>query len=370
MTVTTTTEPAAPSAAPESPVPVREASPSRAARMARSVGRWVLAYLGALALFGLLAWLKGVNPFEMYMEMWSSTFTSRSAIGEVLLKGAPFILAALAVAVPARAGLVNIGGEGQVVMGTVGAAGAALALESRLAPWAMILVMVLAAAGAGALWAGIAAGLRLKTGINEAISTLLLNYIALDVVLFLIYDRWKDASGFGQPASRPLLSSSRLPLIFDAGRLNIGIFIAIGSALAVWAVLRYTSWGFKLKVAGGNAEAARRAGLSVGALVLSAMLVGGALAGIAGMVHFAGVEGQLRSGITFTFGYVGFLASWLARHDPLKIIGAGLLLGAISVAGDSLQIDAGLPAATVNILMALVLFAVLAAGRRTQGARS
>ncbi len=352
------------------PVVAAPAGPSRGRNLLIGAGRWVVAYGAALVIFGALAWMKGADPIALYRDMWASTFSNSTSLGEVGLKATPFLLAALAVAVPARAGLVNIGGEGQLVIGTVAAAGAGLALDGQLQGWAVMLVMGVAAAIGGGLWAGIAGVLRLKTGINEAISTLLLNYVATDVLLYLIYDPWKDAAGFGQPASRPLLDSSRLPRIEGFGRLHLGFVVAIGLAVGVWAILRYTSWGFRLRVAGGNAEAARRAGLPVGWLVLSSILVGGALAGLGGMLHFAGVEGQLRSGITFTFGYVGFLASWLARHDPLKIIGASILLGAIAVAGDSLQIDAGLPAATVKILMALVLLAVLANSRRTKGAAS
>ena len=148
----------------------------------------------------------------MYADMWRS-LADTTSFGEVLVKAAPLVLAALAVAVPARAGLVNVGGEGQVVMGAVAAAGVALALDADPARPAMIVVMMLAAAAAGALWAGIAGLLRLTVRVNEAVTTLLLNYIALDLMLYLIYEPWKDPNGSGQPATRAL--AERRPAAAD-----------------------------------------------------------------------------------------------------------------------------------------------------------
>jgi simple sugar transport system permease protein len=292
--------------------------------------------------------------------MWHS-LADTTSFGEVLVKAAPLVLAALAVAIPARAGLVNVGGEGQVVMGAVAAAGVALALDATLPGSAMIVVMMLAAAAAGALWAGIAGILRLTVRVNEAITTLLLNYVAIDLMLYLIYQPWKDPNGSGQPATRPLAEAARLPLLGNS-RVHMGIFVAVVATALIWAVLRWTTWGFNLRVVGGNPEAARRAGLPVSRLLMSAMLVGGALAGLAGMVHFAGSELKLRPGMTFNLGYIAFLASWLARHHPLKVAGAAVLLSGIAIAGDSLQLDSGLPAASVNVLMGLVLLAVMGRG--------
>lgn len=331
---------------------------------ARGAGRLALAYAGALAVFGAFVLTKGANPLEVYAEMWRSTFVDGVSIGEVLVKASPLMLGALAVAVPARAGLVNVGGEGQIVMGAVAAGGAALALDGRLPGALMMVVMALAGALAGALWSGLAGVLRQTVRVNEAITTLLLNYVAIDVLLYLIYEPWKDPDGSGQPATRALAESARLPLL-SGSRVHTGVFVALGATALVWFAFRHTSWGFRLRVVGGNPEAARRAGLRVGGLLLSAMLVGGALAGLGGMVHFAGAELKLRPGMTLNFGYIAFLASWLARHEPLKVAGAAVLLSAIAISGDSLQIDSGLPAATVNILMGLVLVAVMGRSRPT-----
>jgi general nucleoside transport system permease protein len=235
--------------------------------------------------------------------------------------------------------------------------GMSLALDGRLPGQTTLVLMCVAAAVGGALWAAIAALLRLLVGINEAVTTLLLNYLAINVMLFLIFDRWKDRHGSGQPATRALRVSERFPLI-GTSKVNDALLLALVMVGIVWWVLRSTRWGFQLRVVGGNPEAARRAGINVGWTLLSAMLVGGALAGLGGVAQLAGAEFKLRQGFLFSYGYMAFLASWLARHKPINVAVAAVVLAAISVAGDSLQLDSSLPAATVNILMALVLLAV------------
>lgn len=346
---------------PTGPTPWSE-GPSRGAAMARSAGRIAAAIAGALVIFGFFTMLKGVNPITAYRDMIVSSFGDWKSIGEILIRSAPIILAALAVTVPARAGLLNVGGEGQLLIGGVAAAGVSIALGPDASPVLGMVLMVVAAMVAGALWAGFAAVLRLWVGINESVTTLLMNYIALDVLLYLIYEPWKDKAGSGQPATKALPVGERLPLL-GTSRVHVGIIIALVVAVVMAVVLKRTSWGFRLGVVGGNAEAARRAGLRVGVLLISAMAIGGALAGLGGWVQLAGAEFKLRPGFIATYGYIGFLASWLGKHKPLPVVGAALLLSAIAIGGDSLQLDAKLPAATVNILMALLLLAVFGFSR-------
>ncbi|GAA0366779.1 ABC transporter permease [Microbispora corallina] len=338
--------------------PAERAPAHRTGTALRTAGRWAGALAGAVAIFCVLLLAKGADPVTALGDMVASTFTGAS-LQQIVVKATPLILAAMAVVLPARAGLTNVGGEGQVVIGAVAGAGVGLVVQGPAA----LPLMLLAGAAGGALWAGVAAALRLAVGVNEAVTTLLLNYIALDVMLYLIYEPWKDRHGSGQPATRPLEVAARLPLLSGTA-IHMGIVIALVAAVAVWLVLRATSFGFKVSVVGGNPEAARRAGLPVARLILVAMLLGGALAGLAGVVHLAGVEFKLRPGLTTNVGYVAFLAAWLARHKPLPTVGAAFLLAAVTVAGDSLQLDSGLPAATVNVLMGLVLLAVLGWSRR------
>lgn len=337
--------------------------PANAARQAIHLGsdalRWVIVGVSALVIFGAFVSARQVDAVAMYQGMLDGIFTGGYGLGQVLDKAAPFMLAAMAVALPARAGIINIGGEGQLVIGATAAGGVALGLGTHLSGPGALILMALAGAAAGALWAGLAAVLKMYGNVNEAISTLLLNYVGADVLSYLVYGPWKDAAGNGQPASKPLIAANVLPLL-PGTQAHSGIIVAVLAVSATAAVLAWTRWGFSLRAVGGNLEAARRAGLPVAFLVISALLAGGALAGLGGMLQFSGLEGQLRPGLAATFGYTGFLASWLARHKPGRLVLATLLLAGIAVAGNSLQISSHLPGSAVNVLMALVLLAVLA----------
>lgn len=322
-----------------------------------TVARWAAAIGGALVIFSVIIATQGANPIEVFADMFASTFLRPRSIADIFNAMGPIVLAALAVVVPARAGMSNVGGEGQVMVGAIAACGVALLTDAFLPTAVVLPLMILAGIIGGAAWAAIAGLLRLVFSVNEAVSTLLLNFVALYLLLFLIYQPWRESSA-GQPTTRELADTAKLPELAGIG-LMVGIFVAVIAVVAVWLVLDHTRWGYKLSVVGGNAEAARRAGLPVSWLILSALLVGGALAGIAGMIQYAGVEFKLRAGFADQIGYIGFLASWLARHRPFPVLLASFVLASLMIAGDSLQLDAQLPAATINILTALILIAVL-----------
>jgi ABC-type uncharacterized transport system permease subunit len=337
-------------------------------RAARSALRWVLAMGAALVIFGAFLLAKGASPLEVYQTMWESVAGDTNSFGEMLVQATPFLLAALAVAVPARAGLFNIGGEGQLVLGAIGAVFVAELLGNSLSPIMQLTLMAIGGALGGALWAAVPALLKRFTFTSEAITSLLMNYLAVIMLAWLVDGPWKDPKSFGYPASRSLELDERFPIIWGS-RVHAGIFIALIMAVVVWAILKYTPWGFRLRVVGGNAEAARRAGFAVGTISVVAMLFGGALAGLAGMIEVTGVEGQLRPSMMVSYGFIGFLASWLVRHDPLKIIGSAVLLGAIAVGGNGLKLSAGLSGASVNILMAVMLLAILGWSQKQKATR-
>jgi simple sugar transport system permease protein len=320
--------------------------------------RWLGPPAAALGVFALFLLLKGASPAEAFEGMWRSAFGDGDALGETILRTLPLLMAALAVAVPARAGLFNIGGEGQLLLGAIGAQAMAMALDGALPSLPTLVLMALAGMAAGLVWAAVAGGLRVLTGMNEAISSLLLNYLASIFLAWLVFEPWKDPNSLGQAYSEELVGGERLPVIWGQ-RVHIGVLLVVIVPVVLWLVLRYTPWGFKLRVVGGNREAARRAGLKVGGLGLAAMAVGGAIAGLGGMLEVSGVEGRLRPDMLVGFGYIGFLASWLGRHDPLKAIGASAALAAVAVGGNGLKVASGLSGAAVNVLMALVLLAVL-----------
>jgi ABC-type uncharacterized transport system permease subunit len=316
------------------------------------------AYVGSLAVFGLVAALNGANPFSVYHSMIHSTFADSGSIQQTFLRAIPIVLAALAVAVPARAGLVNVGGEGQIILGSVAATGVGVAIGAHVPGPLSWLAMALAGAAAGAVWAGLAGVLRATLNANESVTTLLLNFIANDIMLYLIYQPWKDPAGSGQPQSRPLNHHAVLPKLFGS-QLNLGLIVAAVVAVGVWYLLQRTGWGFALRVVGGNPEAARRSGLPVKPLLISSMVVGGALAGLGGALNLAGVETQLRPGTTITFGYIAFLASYLGRHNPVKVVVASVVFSAIALSGNGLQITDGLDGEIVNVLLGLIVLAPL-----------
>ena len=335
----------------------REAPRSTAARRRIPGLRTALAVAAAFVVFGLLLIANGNDPVEGYRAMWDSVTRDSNSFGDVLVRLTPYLLAALAVVVPARAGLFNIGGEGQLLVGAVGAMAMANALGQELPRVPTLLLMAVAAMAAAAAWVGVAALLRETTGTNEAISTLLSNYLAFLLLGWLVFGRWKDPAATGFPRTRILEDNEQLPVLW--GRVHVGIVVALVAAVVVAVVLRSTRWGFRLRVLGGNPEAARRAGFGSGRLAASALMVGGALAGLGGMLQVSGVEAQLRPAIMTGYGFTGVLAAWMVRQHPLRAIASSALLAAIAVGGNGLKIREGLSSASVNILMALLLLAVL-----------
>lgn len=276
----------------------------------------------------------------------------------VVTRSVPFILAALAVALPARAGLINVGGEGQIFIGAVfGAAWAKIVGDGLPLPVMLPMILVLGALG-GALWVGIAAFLKAYFNVNETIATLLLNYVALYVLSYMVNGALKDPASYGFAIGAMLPNSATLPQL-GISTLHIGILLAVVMTVLVWLLLDRSRWGFRAKVVGGNPEAARRGGIAVNRTVVTALLLGGAIAGFAGVVELAGTELQLRAQMATGFGYIGFLCSFMVAHRAAWIPAGAALLASISVYGDSLQLNYGLPAATVYVVMAVIVLLVL-----------
>ncbi|MBD2847077.1 ABC transporter permease [Paenibacillus sp. IB182496] len=323
--------------------------------------RQTLIILAPFALFAIFLLANGVNPLLLYRAMFVSTFGDLYGFGEVLIKATPFVLTGLAAALPARAGMINVGGEGQLAIGALVSTGFAVFLLGGLPSWLGIPLMLLAGAVGGALWAGVVALLKVKGNLNETITSLLLNYVAAFTVGLFVHGLLKDPESFNWPFSPEINWTLRLPII-DGTRLHVGFVIAIVLALAVWYVLGRTRLGFRIRVLGGNRLAAERAGMNVSRMQLWVLIAAGALAGIAGMIEIAGIEGRLRPSTGVNYGYLGFLAAWMAWNKPLRLLLTAFVLGMISVAGNSLEIGSGLPSSSVHILMALVLFFLLGSG--------
>lgn len=322
------------------------------------VVRWALVLLLALSVFGIILLIFGKNPLEAYAAIFQATLGSKYGISEVLVKVTPLLLCALAVVMPARIGLVQVGGEGQLYMGAWLATAAALAFGSVLPRAVALPLVILCGFVGGGLWALLPAWLRAKGWLNETISTLMLNYIAILFVSYFIFGPWRDAASANIPQTAAFADVYRFPMYFNT-RVHLGLLLALGAAVAAYLVLRYTRWGYEMRAIGGNATAAERQGLRITTYILVVMFIAGGLAGLAGTGEILAIQGRLRQGISPGYGYVGFLIAWTAGQNPLTAIGIAVLMAIIALGGDTLQITQNLPYAAANILMATILFIVL-----------
>lgn len=325
-----------------------------------------LLLIGALAagllLFGLFVAAIGKSPIAVYVTIFEGGFASAFSWQNTLLRAAPLILAGLAVAIPAQAGLMVIGAEGTIALGGLAAAALAVALPVVL-PSAPLMTQI-AALGAGALagafWLGLTGWLRSRRGLNETICSLLLSYIAIALFNHLVEGVLRDPGSLNKPSTAPI--SDEL-MIGNLPGLDVHWGLAIGIACAIVAqiVLSRTTWGFALRVTGGNPRVAKMAGLSVTLLVVAACAAGGAAAGLAGAIEVLAVHGAANASLLAGYGYTAILVAFLARQQPLGLVPVAILMGGIGAAGSLLQRRLDLPDATTQLLQGVLFLSILTA---------
>ena len=321
----------------------------------------------ALVTGALIIASQGVNPLEAYKAMFQGAFGTGYAVAETLVKAIPLMLAGLGVSVAFRMKLWNIGAEGQLWMGAWAAAGVGLYLGPawHLPPWLTIVAMMLAAMIVGGLWGAIPGLLKGTMQVNEIITSLMLNYVAISWVLYFVDILWRDPGGMGFPNTAPLDKSiwlpklSWLPLLPKNNRVHFGLVIAIVAAIILWFLITRTKWGYEVRVIGENSEAARHAGMPIVRNIVLAMIVSGALAGLAGMAEMAGVAHRLQRGLSPGYGYTAIIVAWLAKLNPFGVLLVAVLFGGLLVAGDQIQLMMNLPRSISDILQGLILFFVL-----------
>ena len=320
----------------------------------------VASVFAAFVVAGIFLMLTGKNPAEVYAEMLNAAFGTPRGISETLISATPLILTGVAAAIAFKMLVWNIGGEGQFIMGAVIASGVAIWLGDGLPSIVMIPIVIAAGGVGGAFWAAVSAVPKVFLGTNEIITTLMLNFIALNFMNFLIFGSsspWRDPAAAQFPQGRPIPENARLPEFFF--RLDVGIFIAIALAIAAWYLIGKTRWGFAVRIVGDSSDTARYAGIGVARKILSVFLLSGAFAGLAGGLFVSGPVGALdpRS-LDLGLGFTGIIVAALAGLHLIAIIPVAVLMGALNNAGPSLQ-AIGVPTATVTMLQgAILIFAV------------
>ncbi len=314
----------------------------------------------AIALFiaGFLFLIAGISPLAAYREIIFESVGSVYGLSETLVKTTPLIFAGLGVSLAFRMQIWNIGAEGQIYMGALGASWVAL-FSGIGNHWLMLSAMFAAAFLCGGLWAGVAGFLRARWQVNEVIVTLLMNYIAILWVDYLVYGPWKDPKGFNFPLTAQFSDAARFAEYFNT-RLHSGFFLALLCALLLYLFMERTVWGYEIKVIGSNAKAAQYAGMRTGMAIFFVLFLSGAIAAIAGFSEVAGLQHRLQHGISPGYGYTAIIIAWLAKRSAIGVVIVSFLLGILLVGGESLQLLWQLPVAFVYAFQGLILFFLLA----------
>jgi general nucleoside transport system permease protein len=322
----------------------------------------LLIRLGALAvsmiLFGAFVAIAGANPFDVCYQMYRGSFGTSFSVQNTLLRAAPLMLTALCTAVPARLGLVVIGGEGALVIGGLAAVSGGLSIAS-LPPLLVTTAMAVIGFAAGGIWIGLSGVLRAYRGVNETISSLLLNYIAIAILNHCVEGPMHDPTSLNKPSTRAIPPEDMLRSIPGLD-VHWGLVFGVAACVVAHVLMMRSVFGFGAAIAGGNLRAGLLCGLPVRRMMTVASFLGGGAAGLAGMAEVAAVHGRANASLVTGYGYTGILVSFMARHEPLAIIPVALLFGGIGASSGLLQRVDNLPDATVGVLEGIIFVVILA----------
>ncbi len=331
------------------------AQPSKVWSYASPLLALALTVLIGMALFLLL----GKDPLRGLQVFFWEPIRTPYAIGELLLKATPLLLIALGLAVCFRSNVWNIGAEGQFVLGALAAGGVALLAGPDSGRWVVAAVLLAGVAG-GMAWAGLTAWLRDRFHANEILVSLMLVYVAIQLLGFLVYGPWKDPLGYNFPQTKTFEAAARMPRLFEGSRVNIGLPIALALAAGIWLYLFRTLSGFAQQVGGLAPAAARFAGFSSRRALWIALLVSGGLAGLAGALEVAGPLGQLTPYVPAGYGFAAIIVAFVGRLHPVGILLSALLMSMFYIGGELAQSRLGLPKSITGVFQGLLLFALLA----------
>jgi general nucleoside transport system permease protein len=318
----------------------------------------VVAVVIALLVGALVIRIAGGQPWAVYKHIAKYSFGSLGVLSDTMVKAIPLMLVGLACSIAFRMKLWNIGAEGQFFLGAFGASMVVLLpiLPEDAPQWLFIITMAVFGMVFGALWGFIPGFLKARYNVNEIISTLMMNYIAIEWNNYFIYAVWTEG---GFQMSRMFQRNAWLPRLSDlAGRwkvfsgltTHLGLAFAVAAAVILWFVLAKTQWGYEIRLIGDNPRAAEYAGVKIGRNIILVMMVSGALAGLAGMSEISGVVHRLQGAISPGYGYTGIIIAWLAKLNPLAVIVASILFGALILAGREVQ-PSGVPTLIQGVIM-------------------
>jgi simple sugar transport system permease protein len=312
----------------------------------------------SLLIFGLFTLVfAGVSPLKLYAEIYRGGFGTKFSWQNTLTKAAPLILTALCTALPARLGLIVIGGEGALVLGGLAAVCAGLMLPGFPVLGVQV-AMALAGMLAGGLLIVFVGILRDRRGVNETISSLLLTYIAIAGFNYLVEGPMRDPASLNKPSTYPIEPQYMVGRMLGMD-VHWGLAIGVVYCVLAYILMDHSTFGFAARMVGGNVRAAQVAGLPVGRLIVITCLLAGAAAGLAGMVEVAAVHRQANASLIAGYGFTGILVSFIARHHPLGIIPTAVLFGGLSASSGLLQRSLGLPDASIQVLMGLMFVMIL-----------
>lgn len=318
----------------------------------------LLGVVVALVIGSVLLMLAGHNPLSTYTRMLDAAFGSPRAWSNTLTRAVPLGLAGLAVAVAGTMGLWNIGAEGQIIAGAIGAAWVARLAPDLAGPLLIPLMLAGAVIGGAVLALGPALA-RARLGVSEIITTLMLNEVAIRIVRYLVNGPWKDPEANNFPVAPELPPQAELPTLFE--RSNIGLLIAAVVVGAFGWLATRSKWGYELKIAGSSEQTAEYVGISLRTKILTVLVLSGAFAGLAGGIELTGSSTRLVEGVAGGWGYAGIIVAALALMRPSGVAAVAVAFGAVQIGGLAIQTQ-GVPASIANILQALILFGALAAG--------
>lgn len=333
---------------------------SRPPSARRSLIATLIAAAVGLAIAAILIAIAGANPLTGFIVMAKAAFVGKIALTETLAKAAPLVFTGLAALVALRVNFWNIGGEGQLLVGAMAAAFVG-ALTSIPAPL-LIPAMIVSAMASGGLLALLAAVLKSRFQVNEAVCTLMLNFIITYVMLALLSGPWRDPIS-NWTDSPDILPAAEWPNFWRGTHLHLGVLLAIAAAFMIAALVRRTTFGFAMDVVGNNPVAARHAGIRVEKTVLVAALVSGALAGLAGAGEVGGIQYQAMNSISPGYGYTGLIVAMLARLSPMATLPCALFLAGLMTGSDEMSRQLGVPSFLSDAVQGLTLLAVLIASQ-------